>query len=50
MATGAFRLTISLGLAARQETDSAEVLLARADEQLYAAKNAGRNRVSVAVI
>ncbi len=47
---GAFRLTISLGLAARQETDSAEVLLARADEQLYAAKNAGRNRVSVAVI
>jgi two-component system, sensor histidine kinase LadS len=38
-------LTISLGIAQRIEETSIEELIARADEQLYAAKAAGRNRV-----
>ncbi|MEZ5455346.1 MAG: diguanylate cyclase [Lysobacteraceae bacterium] len=47
---GAFKLTISLGLASRRDGDSADALQARADEQLYAAKNSGRNRVSASVV
>jgi diguanylate cyclase (GGDEF)-like protein len=41
------RLTISLGVAARVPGETAEALLARADEALYAAKRHGRNRVQV---
>jgi diguanylate cyclase (GGDEF)-like protein len=39
------RVTISVGLAARRGGDSADLILARADEALYAAKQAGRNQV-----
>ena len=39
-------LTVSIGIASFPETgDSAEVVLDRADQALYEAKNAGRNRV-----
>jgi len=38
-------VTISLGVAMRQAGDSAEALLGRADDCLYAAKAAGRDRV-----
>lgn len=40
-------LTISVGVASRDQGDITHVeeLLARADSALYAAKNAGRNRV-----
>ncbi|MGQ9575095.1 MAG: GGDEF domain-containing protein [Thermoguttaceae bacterium] len=38
------RLTVSLGLAAVEAADDAASLLRRADEALYAAKRAGRNR------
>ena len=41
------RLTISLGVAALLPGETAEALLARADEALYAAKRHGRNRVEV---
>ncbi len=42
-------LTVSIGLAARRETDRAPAtLLERADNALYAAKHQGRNRVCVA--
>lgn len=36
-------VTVSIGLAHAQPSDSAKELFVRADEQLYAAKNAGRN-------
>ncbi len=40
------QVTASLGLAQWQPTESADDLVRRADEGLYAAKKAGRNRVS----
>lgn len=39
------RITVSLGVAQWQAGESGEALLQRADEQLYAAKQAGRNQV-----
>jgi diguanylate cyclase (GGDEF)-like protein len=43
---GTVRFTTSIGVAQSQEGDeSVDVLLARADGALYAAKAAGRNRV-----
>jgi diguanylate cyclase (GGDEF)-like protein len=45
---GTVRFTTSIGVAQSQEEDeSVDVLLARADAALYAAKAAGRNRVVV---
>ncbi len=41
-------VTISLGVAALADEETPESLLARADEALYAAKQAGRNRVVAA--
>ena len=40
-------VTLSIGVAAGGDDDTLESLLARADAALYAAKRAGRNRVSV---
>ncbi|MBU6954190.1 GGDEF domain-containing protein [Hahella sp. HN01] len=40
-----FRVTISLGAAELEEGEAMEGLIARADQALYAAKGAGRNRV-----
>jgi len=40
-----FRLTISGGLVALAEGETADILYKRADEQLYAAKQEGRDRV-----
>jgi diguanylate cyclase (GGDEF)-like protein len=46
--TGKGPLTISLGVAVWDETcKNAEALIERADQALYRAKNAGRNRVGV---
>jgi diguanylate cyclase len=39
------RVTISVGVAALRPTDTAQMLIERADGCLYAAKHAGRNRV-----
>ena len=45
-APGKLNITISIGIAASEGTgDSAESLLRRADQALYSAKRAGRNRV-----
>ncbi|MDX1483814.1 MAG: PleD family two-component system response regulator [Alphaproteobacteria bacterium] len=45
---GKVDVTVSIGVASRKdETDTAEGLLARADEALYEAKRNGRNRVEV---
>lgn len=41
-------LTISAGVAAKQQNESLEALLGRADEALYRAKGAGRNQVVAA--
>lgn len=42
------RLTLSIGVVCRQtDSDQAETLLKQADEQLYKAKQNGRNRVEV---
>jgi diguanylate cyclase len=41
-------VTLSIGVAAAQPGDALEKLIERADAALYAAKRAGRNRVSVA--
>lgn len=38
-------ITMSMGIAVLRETDTPETLIERADEALYAAKRAGRNRV-----
>jgi len=40
-------ITLSIGIALRREAESADALLARADERLYAAKHAGRDAVRV---
>jgi len=42
---GPVSVTISVGVAARAENDDLPALQARADQALYAAKQAGRNRV-----
>lgn len=39
------KMTCSFGVAVLNENDSAEILLKRVDEQLYKAKESGRNRV-----
>ena len=39
------QVTISLGIAELHSEDSPDQLLKRADDALYEAKNAGRNRV-----
>jgi diguanylate cyclase len=38
-------VTMSMGIAAYADGDATEMLIERADECLYAAKRAGRNRV-----
>jgi diguanylate cyclase (GGDEF)-like protein len=44
-AKGNFQVTLSLGVASYPEDASAkEIIIARADESLYAAKHAGRNQ------
>ncbi|MGQ0709673.1 MAG: GGDEF domain-containing response regulator [Rhodoferax sp.] len=43
-----FQCSFSAGVAQWRAGDSADAVLARADEQLYAAKRAGRNRVMAA--
>ncbi len=40
-------VTISMGVAALNETDTADSWIARADSQLYDAKNKGRNQIRV---
>jgi diguanylate cyclase (GGDEF)-like protein len=40
------RVTVSIGVAVLNETDTQKELLARSDKALYAAKSAGRNRVA----
>jgi len=42
-------VTISIGVASAEEGDTGESLIRRADEALYAAKAAGRNRVVVSI-
>jgi diguanylate cyclase (GGDEF)-like protein len=43
--TGPGRLTVSIGVAEYQATETADDLLSRVDDALYEAKRAGRNRV-----
>ena len=43
-----FSITVSGGLTERRDGESLEVLLARADDALYQAKRAGRDRVTAA--
>jgi len=40
-------LTVSVGVAARRDGETSKDLLRRADEALYASKNAGRNRATL---
>jgi PleD family two-component response regulator len=42
------RLTVSIGAAAAERTEAGEIVLARADAALYAAKNGGRDRIATA--
>ncbi len=42
-----FKVTISIGVAEYEDGDSMESLIAKADEALYRAKSAGKNRVEV---
>jgi diguanylate cyclase (GGDEF)-like protein len=44
------KVTVSLGLADASTATNHEQMLAIADEQLYAAKDSGRNRLSFTVI
>lgn len=46
--TKTVQVTISLGCAIRQGSESADAILKRADQALYAAKKAGRNTVIIA--
>ncbi|WP_165493117.1 GGDEF domain-containing protein [Hylemonella gracilis] len=48
LAEPAVPLTVSIGVAQRTPNESTESLLARADAALYAAKQGGRNRVTLA--
>ncbi|MDP9196268.1 MAG: PleD family two-component system response regulator [Pseudomonadota bacterium] len=41
-------VTISIGVTGKEQDDTAESIIKRADDAMYAAKNAGRNRVQVA--
>jgi diguanylate cyclase (GGDEF)-like protein len=41
------RVTISIGVAALEESDTSETMLKRADNALYQAKKEGRNRTCV---
>lgn len=41
-------VTISIGVAVREEGESIDTWMQRADQALYAAKHAGRNRVVLA--
>jgi diguanylate cyclase (GGDEF)-like protein len=45
--SGPIRFTVSVGVAPCRDGDSLDSLLARADDALYRAKHAGRNRVEV---
>ena len=45
---GSISLTVSVGLACWREGDTAETLIHRADEAMYRAKAAGRNRLEIA--
>lgn len=45
---GPIRVTVSIGVAELHPTDALDTLYARADAALYAAKQGGRNRVSLA--
>lgn len=42
-----FRITISIGIAPSQQEEALETLIAEADQALYRAKQAGRNRVEI---
>ncbi len=44
------RVTVSIGVASLIEGEGGDELLRRADEALYAAKNAGRNQVTIAPV
>ena len=46
--TSTDRVTLSIGAAAGAESDTLETLIDRADKAMYAGKQAGRNRVSIA--
>lgn len=45
--TGAVPVTVSIGVATCQDDDTQATILSRADSLMYAAKHAGRNRVSI---
>jgi len=42
-----YKVTISLGVSSFKPTDNTELIIKRADEALYQAKNNGRNRVEI---
>ncbi|MDE1898394.1 MAG: diguanylate cyclase, partial [Xanthomonadaceae bacterium] len=44
--TGSRSLTVSIGVATRRDGDSADTLIERADQAMYAAKAGGRNRIA----